>query len=224
MKLKVIIAISVFAVGLFCSSGKAQTNDVYPILKTLDGATYTNAEISSVTAAYAIVIYGGGGTKIPLTNLPPELQKKYHYDPAAAAAFDKAQADKKAKYQADRLAALAAQAEANKDRLYRFVDGELVPISQFVQLRGKISQVLTDGIRLNMDPYMISGDPRIVFVKCPVHGLIDNQMWRGYAYHTGAYKYEAVSGASITIPEYNTGLSYLTKSDNVLEELPRRWP
>jgi hypothetical protein len=55
--MKCLIAVNLVVIGLCCQLGLAQTNDTYSILKTLDGATYTNAEISSVTAAYAIVFY-----------------------------------------------------------------------------------------------------------------------------------------------------------------------
>jgi hypothetical protein len=74
-------AIALFFPGLLA----AQTNDFYPVLETRDGCRFTNAEISRVTAAYATVFYDGGGKRIALTNLPEGLQKKYHFDPAAAA-------------------------------------------------------------------------------------------------------------------------------------------
>ncbi len=52
-------------------------NDSYPILHTLDGHSYTNAEVSSVSASYLTVLYDGGGSRIPLTNLPSEIQARY---------------------------------------------------------------------------------------------------------------------------------------------------
>jgi hypothetical protein len=112
--MKCLIAVNLFIIEFCCQLGLAQTNDTYSILKTLDGARYTNAEVSSVTAAYAIVFYDGGGMKIPLTNFPPELQRKYHFDAAGAAALEKVEAEKqaaaRAKYSAQQAEIIRAQA------------------------------------------------------------------------------------------------------------------
>jgi hypothetical protein len=56
-------------------------------LTTLTGRTYTNANVSRVDGDGITVLYPGGGSKIAFTNLPPEIQKKYGYDPEKAAAI-----------------------------------------------------------------------------------------------------------------------------------------
>src|SRR5581483_588430 len=64
-----------FMRSLFCLllvSFSVCADDAYPILQTLDGTRYTNANISSVTAAYAIFLYDGGGCCVALSNLPPD--------------------------------------------------------------------------------------------------------------------------------------------------------
>jgi len=72
-------------------------------LETLDGNRYTNARITSVTAAYAIVLYGdSSGVRIAFTNLSKDLQKRYHYDPDAASnEVNASEAKKKAMMEAD---------------------------------------------------------------------------------------------------------------------------
>ena len=56
-------------------------------LITLTGRTYTNANITRVDVDGITVLYPGGGSKLAFTNLPPEIQKKYGYDPGKAAAI-----------------------------------------------------------------------------------------------------------------------------------------
>ncbi|MGA2748795.1 MAG: hypothetical protein ABSG59_08465 [Verrucomicrobiota bacterium] len=98
------IWIVVLATAAACS---ADTVDSFPVLTTLDGQSYTNAEITRVTVSYAIVLFDGGGKKIPLSQLPVELQKKYHFDPAAAAAAEQAEIDKRLAEQRQAQAQLA---------------------------------------------------------------------------------------------------------------------
>jgi hypothetical protein len=81
----------------------AQTN--FEVLSTSQG-DYTNASILRRHPAYIVVSHLNGITKVPLTNLPPSLQKQFGYNPtnaAAALAREKKQAD------AARAAALARQ-------------------------------------------------------------------------------------------------------------------
>jgi hypothetical protein len=80
MKAKIIL----FAIiGFMAVEVSAQTN--FDILVCTD-RSLTNAVIWSSTPAYLVIDYDGGITHEFITNLPTELQKKYHYDPAAAAA------------------------------------------------------------------------------------------------------------------------------------------
>jgi hypothetical protein len=83
MKTKVLTAIVAIA-EMLGQCATAQTNETYAILRTLDGHAFTNAEVHSVTASDLTVFFDGGGARIAFTNLSPEIQKKYHFDPAAA--------------------------------------------------------------------------------------------------------------------------------------------
>jgi regulator of protease activity HflC (stomatin/prohibitin superfamily) len=56
-------------------------------LTTLDGITYTGVSVTKTTPAAISISHSSGIARIPLANLPSEIQKKYGYDPARAAAF-----------------------------------------------------------------------------------------------------------------------------------------
>jgi hypothetical protein len=73
---------------------------------------YSNCTIETVTPATVTIFYAGGGDRISITNLPPDLQKRYHYDPAAAEQYLAAQATKKGASQAQQNRAIAAIAGA----------------------------------------------------------------------------------------------------------------
>jgi hypothetical protein len=98
------------AAALVCLAQPAlcQTN-FFPRL-VCSNATYTDATIESVTPATVTVWWSGGGERISITNLPPELQRRYHYDPEAAQAYLDAQAAKKtAQRERDKKAAEALE-------------------------------------------------------------------------------------------------------------------
>ena len=94
MKTKFLTAV-VTVFGIFGQCATAQTNDIYPVLRTLDGNSYTNVEVVSATPTHLTVFFDGGGTRIAFTNLSQEIQKKYKFDPALAAAAASAEAAKR---------------------------------------------------------------------------------------------------------------------------------
>ena len=57
---------------------------------TVDGVTYKDFRWGTVTPYEVGVIYSGGITSVPLEKLPPELQKRFGYDPQRAAAYRQA--------------------------------------------------------------------------------------------------------------------------------------
>jgi hypothetical protein len=57
--------------------------------KTINGKEYKNAKLSRVEPDGIVITFSGGIVKIPFAEMSPEIQKKYGYDPAAAADFQK---------------------------------------------------------------------------------------------------------------------------------------
>ena len=72
---------------------------------TKDGKTYQEVAVVKVEPDAVTILHHDGGARIPLKNLPPEIQKRCNYDPAAAAAAEAARA------QADEENRQALQAE-----------------------------------------------------------------------------------------------------------------
>ena len=55
--------------------------------KTIEGKEYKNAKVSRVEPDGIVITFSGGIVKLPFTELSPEIQKKYGYDPKAAEDF-----------------------------------------------------------------------------------------------------------------------------------------
>jgi hypothetical protein len=76
--------------------------------KTINDKEYKNATVSRVEPDGITVKFSGGVVKIPFTELPKELQEKYHYNPEASQKF--------AAESADQIAADAAVAADTQNR------------------------------------------------------------------------------------------------------------
>ena len=60
--------------------------------KTTDGIVYKDVKVIKVEDDAVTIFYADGGARVDLVNLPPDLQKRFNYDPVKA----KAAADKRA--------------------------------------------------------------------------------------------------------------------------------
>lgn len=60
--------------------------------KTVNGKEYKNGTVTRVEPDGIVIKFSGGIAKIPFTDLSPDLQQKYHYDPTAAANYAAADA------------------------------------------------------------------------------------------------------------------------------------
>jgi hypothetical protein len=73
---------SLFVLGLMTCLSAAD-------LVTRQGKVYHNYKVIDHDDGFVTILYSDGGGKIPLKDLPDDLQKQYGYDPAKAAAFVK---------------------------------------------------------------------------------------------------------------------------------------
>jgi len=78
--------------------------------KTNNGKEYKNAKVSRVEPDGIVITFSGGIVKIPFTELSPEIQKKYGYDPQAAVTYSAQQNEQQA--------ALARQRQADEQRRF----------------------------------------------------------------------------------------------------------
>jgi hypothetical protein len=200
----------------------AQTNQVhFDILRTLDGESFTNATITSTTAAYAIVMFDGGGKRVAFTNLAANIQQAFGFDPVRAqseiALENRRRQESQQRQAVGMNAAMRAQQESARDRLFRRVDDRLVPISEFTNnMRVVVAQVLTNGIlgrfkTFEWDRTSTGDDPfytYTVFIRCPTRGIVEGQQWQGFCCRDGTYTYRAVFGRDATVAKFDTGLSY----------------
>jgi len=59
---------------------------------TKDGKTYQEVSVVRAEPDAVTILHHTGGARVPLKNLPPELQKRFSFDPAAAESAEQARA------------------------------------------------------------------------------------------------------------------------------------
>src|SRR6266516_5351892 len=108
------------AVSFLCLASVVLAND----FKTIDGKEYENVTVSRVEPDGIVLTFSGGIVKIPFTELSPEVQKKYGYDPKAAGDFQQQT------YQADVLRArqLAEAREKQAEETAKYWSEHRTPV------------------------------------------------------------------------------------------------
>ena len=86
---------------------------------TTDGKTYHNVVVVKVEDDAVTILHQNGGALVSLDKLPPELQKKFHYDPEKAKIAAQARAKREAE---DALALQKEKDEADKLKQQKIID------------------------------------------------------------------------------------------------------
>lgn len=170
------------AVLLFVSTvaaSFAEETSTLPATITIGGVTYSNVTWRTVTPATVSIMHKTGVASIPLEKLPPELQKRFGYDPQKAVAYLSAEQEReKAARERQR------QQEQERQRQERCRD----------TISGNVQVVIDGGVVINhrafIDSYIQAGgtDPHVLhdwytFLAC------DNSRYAvGYEVKCRAYR------------------------------------
>ncbi len=110
------IPLGVVIFSVMLAAGSLRADD----WKTTDGKVYQDVKVVKAEPDAVTILYQNGGARIPLANLPPELQKHFNYDPAAA----KAAVAARAQAEADNAKALQAEMDLARDQRQAFLIAE----------------------------------------------------------------------------------------------------
>jgi len=192
---------------------------------TVDGKDYHNVTVGEVEADRVHITYDGGLGTVPLADLPPDLQKRFGYDPAKAKSEAGAREKSRLAAAADAQANVAsAQASlpspASSTKLVgpggidvRQMHASGVPVpSLYVQ----VLQVLPNGILADLWSYPTDGryidfhagvgayvsTGKTIFVQCNSSALAQDEMYSANATRNGTFTYQDVTGASRTVEKF----------------------
>lgn len=137
-------------------------------LTTRDGQVYRDYTVIGHDTGFITIMYADGGGKIPLSQLPTDLQAQYGYDPAKSNAFvaQTVTADREARAQLAQ-AELAAQAQAAATQRQAATAAQQPAGQSFVNPNGPLTGfpakfngdliVMRDGKPTDLDTHTLAG-------------------------------------------------------------------
>lgn len=167
---------------------------------TVAGKDYHNVTVGKVEADRVHITYDGGIGTVMLADLPPELQKRFGYDPQKAKDATKAEEDRLAQ---------AGQAEYEKAHPSQSSNG-------FQDTYVQVIQVLTNGILADIWSYPDDGryidfhagvnayvsTGKTIFIQCNSSGLAEDEKYMAKITRSGTFTYQDATGASRTIQKW----------------------
>lgn len=100
-----------FVVIWLLLAGTAPAAQIKLDLLVVHARTYTNVTVLAYNTTHVFFTHQGGSAGVKLKDLEPDLQKRFDYNPAAAAEAEKQQAADEARYQESVALNMAAQAQ-----------------------------------------------------------------------------------------------------------------
>jgi hypothetical protein len=134
--------------------------------KTIHGKEYKNATVTRVEPDGIVIKFRGGIAKLPFTELPKDVQERFHYDAAKAALF--AGAEQAAVTQSN--AAAAQQQQEQQEAAAK------VARAQKCRIRGYVRRNTADGLVVELFA-LVSHNASDV--PSGIHNPIGDAEWRG---------------------------------------------
>lgn len=171
----------------------------------LDGIEYEDVRWGAVTPTTVSIVHRTGAATIPLEKLPPELQKRFGYDPQKAADWQKAATDR-ANAEKQR-AEVMAKSRVKWGAIIQVVP-EGLPMQTHSFMETTKTQLVPDG-RGGQTYYSTPGPaqrvdgPVILVVGHPKKGRVaEGESLSFYGYQDGTWLYNSADGTQHTVQRW----------------------
>ena len=135
--------------------------------KAIDGKEYKNVTVSRVEPDGIVLITKSGISKVYFTELPKEVQERFHYDAANAAAYSSEQAASQVAFQTQQ-AELRRKLAEEKNRYWTGQEpaknqgGKLRAPAAVVAGRGQQVEVISHGAQVDITKHLALGNVTVV--------------------------------------------------------------
>jgi len=210
----ILTTIACFAQQTNSTATTAPTNAL-PTTITIGNIVYEDVRWGTVTPFSVSIFHKSGIAKIPLYSLPPELQKRFGYDPRKGEKYRQAEAQQQAAWQQAeqlRLAKLKQQ-QAEEEQAKRAAQAQAEKCAGSMLVYAQVTQVLKEGLLLRIiccgkrigEDYGPPDDPPLewVLIGHPKQNtLVKGNYVQGRAYRDGVFKSDTVVGVPRTIERW----------------------
>ncbi len=149
---------------ILCFASVALADD----FKAVDGKEYKNVTVSRVEPDGIVLISSSGISKVYFTELPKEVQERFHYDAAQAAAYSAEQASSQEAFQSQQ-AELRRKLAEEKNRYWtgqepakNQQDKLRTPTAASVAGRGQQVEVISHGAQVDIAKHLALGNVTVV--------------------------------------------------------------
>ena len=148
---------------ILCFASTARADD----FKTIDGREYKNATVSRVEPDGIVLKTKSGISKIYFVELPKDVQERFHYDAANAAAYSTEQAASQAAYQMQQ-AELQRKVAEERNRYWTGEEPAKTPQNSIlaraasVAARGQQIEVISHGAQVDINQHLALGNVTVV--------------------------------------------------------------
>ena len=153
----------IFTFLILCFASVALGDD----FKAIDGKEYKNVKVSRVEPDGIVLMSSSGISKVYFTELPKEVQERFHYDAAQAAAYSAEQAASQDAFQSQQAELRRKLAEENN----RYWTGQapaknqqnkLPAVAPVVAGRGQQVEVISHGAQVDITRHLALGNVTVV--------------------------------------------------------------
>jgi thiol-disulfide isomerase/thioredoxin len=152
-----------FTFLILCFASVALADD----FKTIDGKEYKNVTVSRVEPDGIVLISKSGISKVYFTELPKEVQERFHYDAAQAAAYSAEQTAGQAAFQ-NQQAELRRKLTEEKNSYWtghapaKNQEAKLSAPAPIVAGRGQQTEVISHGAQVDISKHLALGNVTVV--------------------------------------------------------------
>jgi thiol-disulfide isomerase/thioredoxin len=153
----------IFTFLILCFASVAFADD----FKAIDGKEYKNVTVSRVEPDGIVLITKSGISKVYFTELPKEVQDRFHYDAAQAAAYSAAQAASQVAFQ-NQQAELRRKVAEERNKYWigqepaKNSQNKLPTPAALVTNRGQQGEVITHGAPVDINRHLALGNVTVV--------------------------------------------------------------
>jgi len=208
------VKVPLFLIVAVCFASIALADD----FKTIDGREYKKVKVSRVEPDGIVLITKSGISKVYFTELPKEVQERYHYNPQEAAEFTAQSVERNRQFLQQRAADEQKRAEERARYFSANPTPQPVPAEQMhggalderpsgpsVVIYGHVNQVVNEGLLVSVRTRndIIGGEHipngTIVLVVGQFPGVYDDDKVQVQGSLIGSHQYTTVMGGRKTV-------------------------
>ncbi len=204
-------------------------------IKTQSGHVYNDCKIHRVEPDIITIFHSSGMARIPLRDLPPDLQKRFNYDQDKAEEYNRIRKQKQEDSQIEiqertaKNRVLTSEKTLQKHNKKAYVDTLKFVRKNGIRVKLIVSQVVEGGVLADIytehteiidrptgypdivrKKWVLASD-RVAMIVMPTSNIADGETFITTVYPYGTYQYASIDNAGRTVRKYSVSAEEVAK-------------